>query len=451
MSAELRISSTMWSRLSEHLLADRHEHAAILICGQARAETHEVMLVQQVLVAEEPEDAIETADLGISLSPVFTARAAKIARGIGGTVVLCHSHPFPGPVLPSALDLRTERDLCGRSLSARLSPAFVGSLIVGPDGFDGRIWRGPVPEEISRLTVVGERLWIRERGTPEPVRDVHARQVLAWGLEGQRRFADCTVGIIGCGGTGSHIALQLAHLGVGHLVLVDHDIVEPSNLSRLVGVGPAWVGRPKVEAIAAIARQASPELVVREVASSVLDLETSVLAGCDIVVAATDGHGSRAWLTEFAEQYLVCLVDLGVEIQVGEQMRSGGGVRVVLPGRGCLQCAGTLSPALVREEFLTAAELVTERRRGYLSGGNSPTPSVVALNGVVASLAVLEICELLTGLLGAPARRLLYRAERRAVTTTTIERQQWCYVCGDGGLTGLGDRRPLPRRGGAAA
>ena len=253
-----------------------------------------------------------------------------------------------------------------------------------------------------------------------------------------------TVGVVGCGGTGSHVALQLAHLGVGRLVLVDHDVVEQSNLSRLVGVGAAWLGKPKVEAIAALVRQVSSEIAVSEVVSSVLDVETSVLAQCDIIVVATDGHGSRAWLTEFAEQYLISLVDLGVEIQTGERMHAGGGVRVVSPGSGCLQCAGTLSSALVREEYLSSADRELERRRGYLRGDGAPTPSVVALNGVVASLAVLEVCELLTGLLGTPARRLLYRAERRALTTTSIERQEWCYVCGVGGLTGRGDGRFYP-------
>ena len=87
---------------------------------------------------------------------------------------------------------------------------------------------------------VGERVWIRQRGASSPIRDDHARQVLAWGDDGQHSLANSTVGVVGCGGTGSHVALQLAHLGVGRLVLVDHDVVEQSNLSRLVGVGAAW-------------------------------------------------------------------------------------------------------------------------------------------------------------------------------------------------------------------
>ena len=43
------------------------------------------------------------------------------------------------------------------------------------------------------------------------------------------------VAIVGLGGGGSHIAQQLGHLGVGEFVLIDQDVVEDSNLNRLVG------------------------------------------------------------------------------------------------------------------------------------------------------------------------------------------------------------------------
>jgi molybdopterin-synthase adenylyltransferase len=451
MSVELRLTSSEWNAIRRHLLADRYEHAAILICGHARAATRGVLLVHRVLLAAEPDHAVISSELGISLSPTFIAHATKLARELHSTVILCHSHPFPGPVHPSELDLRTERDLCGRALAGRLSPLPVGSLIIGPEGFNGRAWHDSIASPITRVTIVGQRIETLETGARSVLNDDHARQILAWGESGQRNLAASKIAVVGCGGTGSHVALQLAHLGIGDLVLVDHDVVETSNLSRLVGVGPDSLGQPKAEALAALINRASPRTRICVVRSSVLDIDTQILADCDLIVSATDGHGSRAWLTEFAEQYLVCLVDLGVEIQPGERMRAGGGVRVVRPGHGCLQCANTLLPALVREEFLSSDEQEVERRRGYLRGDAAPTPSVIALNGVVASLAVLEICELLTGLLGAGASRLLYRADRRALTTTAIERQEWCYVCGSNGISGLGDGRPMPRRDGAAA
>ena len=98
MSVELRITSAAWKQLSEHLLADRHEHATILVCGHAHAESREVLLVQQVLIAEEPGDAIATSELGISLSPTFiTARSQGCPPGRWNRgVVPFASLPRPG-------------------------------------------------------------------------------------------------------------------------------------------------------------------------------------------------------------------------------------------------------------------------------------------------------------------------------------------------------------------
>jgi len=105
-----------------------------------------------------------------------------------------------------------------------------------------------------------------------------------------------------------------------------------------------------------------------------------------------------------------------------------------------------LDPALVREEYLTDDQRAEEERRGYLRGVSAPAPAVVALNGVVASLACLEVCQLLAGFLGAASDRVLFRAHRRAVTTAPIPSDPACYVCGTDGLLGLGDGRDLPIR-----
>ena len=52
------------------------------------------------------------------------------------------------------------------------------------------------------------------------------------GADTQEKFSNATVGIAGLGGLGSNIAIHLARLGIGHLVLVDFDRVDLSNLNR---------------------------------------------------------------------------------------------------------------------------------------------------------------------------------------------------------------------------
>ena len=74
--------------------------------------------------------------------------------------------------------------------------------------------------------------------------------VLSSFTAGQRqRLAEARVGIAGAGGLGSNVAMMLARSGVEHLLIIDGDIVEPSNLNRQ-HYFPVHVGRPKVDALA---------------------------------------------------------------------------------------------------------------------------------------------------------------------------------------------------------
>ena len=108
--------------------------------------------------------------------------------------------------------------------------------------------------------------------------------------------------------------------------------------------------------------------------------------------------------------------------------------------------SGVLDPGLVREEYLQDGEREAERARGYLRGAAAPTPSVVALNGVAASLAVLEFCQMTAGMFASGRQRLLYRAEQRRLTTAGMRRNPGCHICGDQGLLGAADGSQVPTR-----
>src|SRR4051812_9951015 len=64
------------------------------------------------------------------------------------------------------------------------------------------------------------------------------RNELLFGAEGQAKVAATSIAIVGLGGLGSHVAQQLAFLGIEDFVLVDHARVSPSSLNRLVGATP---------------------------------------------------------------------------------------------------------------------------------------------------------------------------------------------------------------------
>lgn len=102
-----------------------------------------------------------------------------------------------------------------------------------------------------------------------PLADVSHRRVLSFlgdfarSSEDVQRYwqllREAHVVIFGVGAVGSWIAYQLAQTGVGHLVLCDHDVVEPTNLNRQL-FQHCEVGQPKVEALARRLRLLDPEL-----------------------------------------------------------------------------------------------------------------------------------------------------------------------------------------------
>jgi len=73
-------------------------------------------------------------------------------------------------------------------------------------------------------------------------------------------FANIRAGIVGLGGGGSHIAQQLAHIGVGHFAILDPDVMEFPNLNRTVGATheDALKGTPKVRVAERLIRGVNP-------------------------------------------------------------------------------------------------------------------------------------------------------------------------------------------------
>jgi adenylyltransferase/sulfurtransferase len=101
--------------------------------------------------------------------------------------------------------------------------------------------------------------------------DYYSRQIVldGIGLSGQRKLKNARVCVVGVGGLGSPIVIQLASMGVGHLRVVDRDVVEASNLQRQHLYGMAMLGYPKVEAAAERVRGLNPFIEVDPVPMSV--------------------------------------------------------------------------------------------------------------------------------------------------------------------------------------
>jgi len=112
--------------------------------------------------------------------------------------------------------------------------------------------------------------------------------------EGQQRLTDARVLIIGLGGLGSPSSMYLASAGVGHLVLVDFDKVDLSNLQRQIIHSTPDIGRPKTESARETLKTLNPEIKITTIDHALDEkelLEQARLA--DVIIDASDNFRTR--------------------------------------------------------------------------------------------------------------------------------------------------------------
>lgn len=193
------------------------------------------------------------------------------------------------------------------------------------------------------------------------------------------------VAIVGLGGGGSHIAQQLAHVGVGDFIICDDDRAEDSNLNRLVGAtqedvvtsAPKWkIAKRGIKAVNPCARVQAVSAKWQE--------QHALLRDRDIIFGCLDKYRDRAELETLCRRYLIPYIDIGMDVSEGENgFVISGQMILSMPGCACLRCFG----------FVTDDLLAREAEDYGAAGGR---PQVVWPNGILASLAVGTFVHLMT-------------------------------------------------------
>ena len=128
--------------------------------------------------------------------------------------------------------------------------------------------------------------------------ELHAALVERHGAAIQDRLDRASVGIAGLGGLGSNIAVHLARLGVGRLVLVDFDVVDITNLNRQ-HYTMKDIGIPKTLALLEQLEAINPYLNYETYTERVIPANAvRLFAGCDVVCEAFDRADQKAMLIE---------------------------------------------------------------------------------------------------------------------------------------------------------
>lgn len=150
----------------------------------------------------------------------------------------------------------------------------------------------PLPSD----TVVhdGDNCWLIKRGEIPDAKEMEHLLYSRHTPGIQEKIKNSRVGIMGLGGLGSVCAVALARVGVGHLLIVDYDVVEPSNLNRQ-NYFIDQVGMKKTSAMLANLGRINPYVVVEVVDAELTENSIpEIFKDVDVLVECFDGAEMKA-------------------------------------------------------------------------------------------------------------------------------------------------------------
>jgi len=257
------------------------------------------------------------------------------------------------------------------------------------------------------------------------------RNIRAFGQDGQEALRKMKITIVGVGGLGMHVVQQLAYIGVGEITLIDSERLDITNLNRYVGARPEDVGTFKVDLGERIVNLINQDIGVRKVYDSFISREGyEAVKRANYVIGCLDKESMRLILNELCLAYEIPFFDLASEIIPGEHLTYGGRVCFISDSTGCLYCLGILDrseASFELQDYATIKDL--EKVYGVDKkdlGGSGP--SVVSINGVVASLCVTEFMSMATKL-RPPIRILNYYGDKGIIRLNKDQGDENCYYC----------------------
>ncbi|MBI3745443.1 MAG: ThiF family adenylyltransferase [Chloroflexi bacterium] len=419
---DLRLPVSVFERLEQHLFGTPGPRAGVLLAGVAEASGSRRLLAREFVEAQDGIDYLTGRGRGHHrLAAAFVRDAALRASAENLAYLAVHTHGGDSHVGFSGEDLASHENGYPALLDIVGGPP-VGALVFARGAVAGDIWTRDGRALVREAVILGPGF---KRLRPEPMPVARAdprydRQARLFGDAGQAILRASKVGVIGAGGMGMLLVEYLARLGVGHLVVVDPDRVEPSNLPRLPGSRrsdarvwfndpwlPTWLrtlgrkrARPKVDLAARLAREADPAVRVDRLFADVRQPEVAAqLLDCDYLFLAANSDQARFLFNAICQQFLIPGAQLGAKVGIEPATGMVTAVhsvgRTVFPGQGCLWCNGAVSPTRMAEEAASPAQ---RRAQRYVDDPDVVAPSVITLNATAASLAANDFMFSVTGL-----------------------------------------------------
>ena len=451
MSA-VRIPIKLYKQTVEHLFGSPGEHFAFYFANFTYSKGEPVFLVKDLICI--PEDETNPGWDGYEVNIEGILRVVNQAVENDHCLIEIHNHGGSAPRFS-----RVDNEELGpfvEYIHKSLPNKPYGATVWGDKEVFGRYF---LPDgssgDIRSIVVFGDDFFEQIASVSRNINysKRYSRQEVWFANGGQQQFGNLRIGIAGVGGTGSHVVQQLAYLGCKDFVFIDDDIVEETNLNRLVIAENADIGLPKAylaqQMVMNINPDAKTHTVVEKIQSAVA---IDILKGVDIIFGCVDNDGARLIMNELALAYHIPYIDLatGITVENEKIVEAGGRVAFVTTKGPCLLCMDEIDRSEAAFFLSDDEDQVEQLDRGYITGVDAKSPSVVSLNGTIASLSINELIIFLSGLRSIQTMfsvDLLGRGrtgKRQYISPRITKRRPGCVHCT---LAGAGDESRIERYG----
>ena len=458
--------------LMNHLFpGDGDEHGAVIAAGIATSSRGTRLLARELFLAKDGVDFVPGRRGYRMLTADFVGDRIRYCREEQLTYLAIHNHGGHDSVGFSDPDNRSHER--GYPALLDISGRPVGALVLADNALAGDIWTSDrVRRPIRETVVVGRnvvRLYAEPPPRPPKSDRMYDRQVRWFGDRGQALLASLKVGVIGAGGVGLPLITMLARIGVGTLVVIDPDRVDPTNLPRLdarrLDAMMQLRELPFLEAVAdrlstrkvrlarRIAKRANRKIDFIGIPENVIEPTAALqLIDCDYLFLAADSHQARMLFNAITHQYLIPGSQMGTRIDTdkvtGAVTDIRTNIRLLLPYTGCLRCNGLISPARLQDE---ARGKMDRKRNRYVD--EVPAPSVITFNMAAAAQAANDLMLMMGGIIDERAHTDYLRArprERKIERIVAEPNRPDCRDCGSASASrrarGDSTELPLPER-----
>jgi molybdopterin/thiamine biosynthesis adenylyltransferase len=228
------------------------------------------------------------------------------------------------------------------------------------------------------------------------------------GIEGQQRISDSRVLIVGAGGLGSACAPYLAAAGVGTLSIMDHDVVELTNLQRQIIHNSNAIGKPKVDSAKTMLQQLNPLIkIIPLQEKATLETLQNKVANVDIVVDCTDNFKTRHLINQLCVLHKKPLV-------------SGAAI----------QWDGQVSVYNLQDDQAACYACIFPQEQSFEEVACSTMGVFSPLVGFIGSLQSAQVLQLITQS-GEPLinQLVMWDARHNSMTKIKLKKAPQCKVC----------------------